>query len=294
MRLIGLSHQEVLGIRRTALLSNRNFELIEKFDYSKIQFQKILREKKPDVVVNFASISSVMRSFSDPKLTETVNFYYLKNLLDAAYSLDMDKMRIFQASSSEMFGNSEETKQSENTSLKPVSPYGISKTRAHEKCIQMRSAGMNISTGILFNHESEYRQEGFVTKKIAKFVSEFYRGKAKFIELGNIEISRDWGSAREFILAIAQIVDFEDAQDFVIATGKNTSILDLLNFALQSLNLDVDPLSLIKINETLIRPTEKFKSTGDYRKIRNTLGWRPKVRIEKVIAQMVDFELKSA
>lgn len=293
VRLIGLSHREVNGFRKSALLNNNNFELIENFDYSKSQFREILQQIQPDIVVNLASVSSVMQSFSNPELTEKVNYQFVVNLLEAAAGLNMHEMRIFQASSSEMFGNSQEELQSESTELKPISPYGEAKARAHEKCIEMREQGLNVSTGILFNHESEYRQEGFLTKKIAKFSAEYYLGRARFIELGNLDISRDWGSARDFVSAIIRILNHHKPDDFVIATGRTTTVLELFDFAQRALNLDLNPKTVIRRNELLIRPAEKHTSTGNFRKIKYILGWEPSESIEHVMSRMVEFEVKS-
>ena len=292
-QIFGLSHGKVEKSRKLALTKNYNFKLIENFDYTELEFRKILQEIGPDAVVNLASVSSVMRSFLEPELTERVNYNFLGNLLDAALSLNLNSMRIFQASSSEMFGNSDEVLQSETTTLKPISPYGESKARAHEKCLEMREKGLNISTGILFNHESEYRQEGFLTKKIAKFAAEFHLGKTNYIELGNVEISRDWGSARDFVLAITRILEYQNPDDFVIATGRNTSILQLLESALNFLSIELNSHSMIKRSQTLIRPAEKYNSTGNFAKISETLNWKPTESIQKVIGRMVNYEISN-
>jgi GDPmannose 4,6-dehydratase len=292
VKLIGLSHKQVEISRRLILLSNPNFELIEDFDYSVESFMKLLVDKTPDAVINLASISSVMRSFTEPILTETVNFRYFENLLIAVTNLQLTNLRIFQASSSEMFGNSKEEFQSEKTELQPISPYGVSKAKAHRLALEMRDSGFRITTGILFNHESEYRQKGFLSKKIALFAAEFAIGRASFIELGNVDVSRDWGSARDCIKAIVRILENPTADDFVIATGKETTVLQLLNAALQHLGITVDPIALIKRNESLIRPAEKFNSIGDHSKITKKLGWEPQESIEKVIGLMIDFEMR--
>jgi GDPmannose 4,6-dehydratase len=156
----------------------------------------------------------------------------------------------------------------------------------------MRDSGLFVSTGILFNHESEYRQTGFLTKKIALFASEYAKGEKHNIELGNLKISRDWGSARDSIRAIVGILSHDIPEDFVIATGRETTVLQLLNSAFEYLGITTDPEIIVRQSNSLIRPAEKFRSIGDYRKIESTLGWHPTEAIENVIGRMIDFEMK--
>jgi len=292
VNLIGLSHSLIETSRKSVLLRNPNFQLIENFNYSFESFTELFKKIRPRAVINLAGISSVMRSFNEPVLTEHVNYGYFENLVFAARELQMTEMRIFQASSSEMFGNSKDEYQSEKTELQPISPYGVSKAKAHQLAKSMRDSGLFVSTGILFNHESEYRQTGFLTKKIALFASEYAKGLTHNIELGNLEISRDWGSARDSVKAIVGILSHETPEDFVIATGRETTVLQLLNSALQYLGITTDSETVVRQSNTLIRPAEKFRSIGDYRKIQSILGWCPTETIENVIGQMIDFEMK--
>lgn len=290
-QLTGLSHTEVTQTRKNVLKQNPNFSLIENFDYSSTSFMRIIEEFEPDCIINLASISSVMRSFSEAELTNTVNYEFFVNLTNAVKHLNRKDLRIFQASSSEMFGNSLDEFQSETTEIHPISPYGQSKANAHQHAQSLRLDGFNISTGILFNHESEFRPPTFLSKKIAKFAADFEAGKKSFIELGNIHISRDWGSARDFVAAMVNIVEHKNPDDFVIATGSQTTVVELLSSALRYIEVDIDPHSVVRSDESLLRPAEKFHSAGNFQKIQTILGWKPMESIHQTLGRMINFEM---
>lgn len=242
-------------------------------------------------VFNLASISSVARSFQEPELTREINFLAPSQLLCGFISRGDDKRRFFQASSSEMFGNSSIEPQDESTPLNPVSPYAHSKSEMFAECLTQRELGHFVASAIMYNHESYLRPSYFLTKKIAIAVAELYLNKRKSITLGNLEAERDWGYAGDHIAAAWMMLDTAQPETFVIATGKSHTVLDIVTFALESVGLGEFLPNFIEVDPTLFRPQEVRKLVGNPTKAQNLLGWQAKTSLSQLIADMVRYEI---
>jgi GDPmannose 4,6-dehydratase len=190
-----------------------------------------------------------------------------------------------------MFGSSNEPL-NENSPFKPVSPYSISKLAAHKICKSYReNFGLWISCGILFNHESELRPETFVFQKIITSALAISRKEANSMTLGNLDISRDWGYSKEYVEAMWLILHAEKPQDYVIATGKQHSLRELIQTVFKNLNIELDFNHIVKVDASLTRPTDVTSSLGDPKKIKNELGWRAKTSFEELIQHMLEFQI---
>jgi GDPmannose 4,6-dehydratase len=247
----------------------------------------------PDEIYNLASISSIDLSYKIPELVHEVNGLGLVNLLEAIRLFDIkNKIRIYQASSSEMFGKVEDSPQNETTSFNPISPYGKSKVFAHLTSIKYRKIyDAHISCGILYNHESEFRRDEFVTRKITKGVVQIRNGNQDKIRLGTLESSRDWGYAGDYVEAMWRMLQQEKPSDYVIATGKAHSVRNYLEKALQAVGLDGVPEDYVIIDEKLKRPAEVGLLVGDASKAKNIIGWEPKISFEELVVKMVNYDL---
>jgi GDPmannose 4,6-dehydratase len=247
--------------------------------------EKILNKVKPDEIYNLAAQSHVRISFDIPQYTAQTNALGVLNLLEA-YKNVCPEAKFYQASSSEMFGNSvdEDGFQRETTPMKPVSPYGCAKLYAyHITQNYRRSYGLKIYNGILFNHESPRRGSNFVTNKVVKAAVEIAKGKRDYIELGNINTYRDWGHSKDYVRAMHLILQ-QDETEFVVATGQTHSVEDMIKYVAQKLNIDIK----IKINEDLKRPDELQYLKGDSSRIRK-IGWQPEYTFETLMDEMIDF-----
>jgi len=267
-------------------------ELIEISDYSENSFSKVLRKKKPNKIYNFAAVSSVKLSFENPTLTHQVNFQYLQNLLEATVKTLDPETKIFQSSSSEMFGNSLSPVQDESSALNPVSPYGESKALAHLKSQEYRKSGLFVTNGILFNHESEFRKEGFLLDKVTTYMAARKLGEKKILTLGALDVSRDWGYAGDFVSGIEKTLQLEFSDDFVFATGKTRSIMQLLQHAMTAIEDDTPISEFVTVDHHLSRPNEKYISCGDYSKAQRILEWKPETSFEDMLKKMIDFKVE--
>jgi len=255
---------------------------------------KVLQETIPDEIYNLGAISYVGMSFQQPELTANVTGLGTLRLLEAVRSSNLqDKVRFYQASSSEMFGKVQETPQNEMTTFYPRSPYGVAKTFAHYTCVNYREAyGMHVSTGILFNHEGEYRGYEFVTRKITSNVARIKLGLIKKFSLGNLEARRDWGYAGDYVEAMWQMTQLEKPDNFVIATGMSYSVKEFIQFSLEVADLAVDVDKYVEYDESMLRPSEVDLLIGDASKAKKILGWRPKTNLRRMIEIMIDNDLK--
>ena len=256
-----------------------------------------IKNIKPLEVYNLAAFSSVGKSWNDPILTAKVSGLGALNLLEAVKNHSPES-KIYQASTSEMFGNSmdDDGFQREATQMKPLSPNGLAKLFAHNSISNYREAyGLFACSGILFNHESPLRGIDFVTRKITDGVAKIYLGRNKNIELGDLEIKRDWGFAGDFVESMWMMLQQNRPNDFVIATGKNSSIKDIVQIAFEEIGI-YDWNKYISSNKKLLRPAETFVTKGDFSKAKNELGWEPKTSLKDVIKMMVrnDLKLQSA
>jgi len=243
----------------------------------------------PDLVVNLAAISSVFRSWHQPLATATTNGFAVAEILAALADLREAGRapRFLQASSAEIFGNPTISPQTEETPLRPVSPYGAAKAYAHQLTAVYRGAGLWASTAILYNHESPERPDTFVTRKITKAVARISLGLQETLELGGLDTRRDWGWAPDYVDAMVRILDQETPRDFVVATGEDHSIEDFVRVAFEHVEI-ADWRDRIRLSSDFVRPTDPTRSVGDATLARTLLGWTPTVSFEELVHRMVD------
>jgi GDPmannose 4,6-dehydratase len=256
---------------------------------------KALKLSSPDEIYNLGGISSVSFSFLNPELSMEVNGKGTLNLLDAIkYLVNYQEIKFYQASSSEMYGNATEHPQNELTRFNPLSPYGKAKVYAHNICTKYRETyGMQVSCGILFNHEGEYRSEEFVTRKITKSLAQISQCRSDKIKLGTLESKRDWGYAGDYIEAMWLMLQQKIPDDFVIATGETHSVRDFLSLAVKAAGLKGNPEDYVIIDDNYKRPAEVNHLVGDASKAKKVLGWKPKVNFEDLVLRMVNHDMKN-
>ena len=250
---------------------------------------RIIQEHKPDEVYNLAAQSFVAASWQQPLLTGAVTALGAGNILEAV-RIARPEARFYQASSSEMFGMIQEPVQSERTPFYPRSPYGVAKLYAHWMTVNYReSFGLHASSGILFNHESPLRGIEFVTRKVTDGVARIKLGLADHLPLGNLDATRDWGHARDYVRAMHVMLQQDDADDYVVATGVTTSIRDLCRIAFVHVGLNYE--DHVRQDPRFMRPAEVDVLLGDASKARQRLGWTPEVPLDEMVAEMVDADL---
>ena len=250
---------------------------------------RIIQSTKPDEIYNLAAQSFVAASWQQPLLTGSVTALGAGNLLEAV-RLVRPEARVYQASSSEMFGLIQEPVQSEKTPFYPRSPYGVAKLYAHWMTVNYReSFGLHASSGILFNHESPLRGIEFVTRKVTDGVARIKLELATELPLGNLDATRDWGHARDYVRAMHLMLQQDKADDYVIATGVTTSIRDLCRIAFAHVGLDYE--QYVKVDPRFIRPAEVDVLLGDSTKAQTKLNWKPKTTLAEMVAEMVDADL---
>ena len=256
--------------------------------------RKAIKLSNPDEIYNLGGISSVSFSFSNAALSMDVNGNGALNLLEATkYLSNYQNVKFYQASSSEMYGKATEYPQNELTKFNPVSPYGESKVYAHNICKKYREIyGIQVSCGILFNHEGEYRSEEFVTRKITKSLAQISQGRLDKIKLGTLESKRDWGYAGDYVEAMWLMLQQKIPDDFVIATGETHSVRDFLSIAVKAAGLKGNPEDYVIIDDTYKRPTEVNQLVGDASKAEKVLGWKPKVSFEDLVLRMLNHDMK--
>ena len=251
---------------------------------------KTLRVVKPDEIYNLAAQSHVRVSFDIPEYTGEVTALGTLRLLEAIHESGFSP-RFYQASSSEIFGNTTEIPQRETTPFLPRSPYAISKLFAYWTTVNYReSYNMFAVNGILFNHESERRGENFVSRKITRSAARIKLGLQDKLVLGNLDARRDWGYAKDYVQAMWLMLQQDKPDDYVIATGESHSVRDLLDVCFGYLNLDWH--DHVEISPFYFRPSEVEHLMGDASKAARELGWRPTVNFEQLIRIMVDADLK--
>jgi len=261
-------------------------------DFSSVM--QAIDESQPNEIYNLGAISFVGLSFTQPELTANITGLGLLRVLEAVRKLHLEKsVRIYQASSSEMFGKVRETPQTELTPFHPRSPYGVAKTFAHYTSVQFREAyEMFISSGILFNHEGENRGYEFVTRKITSNVARIKLGKQDRFSLGNIDASRDWGYAGDYVEAMWLMLQHAEADDFVIATGKSHTVREFIVAALEAAGLEPELDRYLDYDKAMVRPTEVDTLIGNAKKAKEKLGWEPKVNFEQLVQLMVENDLR--
>jgi GDPmannose 4,6-dehydratase len=289
------------------LLCNPNLVLIEGDMNDSGFFVNVLRRIKFDGILeiyNLAAISHVKLSFDIPEYTAKIDSLATLNMLEAIRNLNLENnVKFYQASTSELYGKVKEIPQNENTQFNPCSPYAISKLFSYWMCRNYREAyGMYVVNGILFNHESPRRNENFVTRKITKAVANIRRGGSEILCLGDINPKRDWGHAKDYVLAMWLMMQQERSDDYVVATGKTTSVKEFVELAFKEIGITilwrgkgidevgVDSYSnnvLVKIDTQYFRPCEVDFLLGDASKM-NALGWKPTYSLRDIVKEMVE------
>jgi GDPmannose 4,6-dehydratase len=250
---------------------------------------RVVQDVKPHEIYNLAAMSFVPASWDQPLLTGEFNAQGVTRVLEAIRHVDTD-IRIYQASSSEMYGRVREVPQTEMTPFYPRSPYGVSKVFGHYISVNYReSYGLFAASGILFNHESPRRGLEFVTRKVTDGVARIKLGRASYLGLGNLDAFRDWGFAGDYVQAMWLMLQQDTADDFVIATGVSHSVRELVECAFSHAGLDWQ--KFVQIDPAFLRPAEVDHLIGDASRARKTLGWEPQVNFEQLVAMMVDADI---
>jgi len=251
---------------------------------------KVLDEVRPRELYNLAAMSFVPASWDQPMLTGEFNAQGVTRILEAIRQVDKT-IRMYQASSSEMFGKVREVPQTELTPFYPRSPYGVSKVYGHYITVNYReSYDMFAVSGILFNHESPRRGLEFVTRKVTDGVARINAGLADTLGLGNLDAQRDWGFAGDYVRAMWLMLQQDRADDYVIATGKTHSVRDLVDVAFSHAGLDWK--KYVKQDPRFLRPAEVDLLIGDPSKAKSALGWKPEVDFQGLVEMMVDADIE--
>lgn len=278
---------------------------------------RIIQEVQPDEIYNLGAMSHVQVSFEIPEYTADADGIGALRILEAVRLLGLkDKTRVYQASTSELFGKAKEFPQNENTPFHPRSPYGVAKLYAHWITVNYREAhGLFACNGILYNHESPLRGETFVTRKITRAVANIVSGKQDVLYLGNLDAKRDWGHAKDYVKAMWLMLQQDEPEDFVISTGKSTTVRDFAKMAFSEIGIELafsgngekevglvisnrDELEHLKIGQEIIkidpsyfRPAEVDTLIGDSAKAKQRLDWEPTTELQELISEMVRADL---
>lgn len=299
-------------------LENRNLILHYGDMTDSMNLTRIIQEVQPDEIYNLAAMSHVKVSFDTPEYTANADGLGTLRLLEAVRLLGLvEKTRIYQASTSELYGLVQQVPQSESTPFYPRSPYAVAKLYAYWMTVNYREAyGMHASNGILFNHESPLRGETFVTRKITRAVARIVLGMQDKVYLGNLSAKRDWGHAKDYVRAMYLVLQQEKSDDYVIATGVTTEIRDFVRMAFAECGIEVtfsgegvneiatvanctDPRFQLEVGKTVLevdpkyfRPTEVELLIGDPAKAKKVLQWEPEYDLKMLVADMVSSDIK--
>ena len=288
-RVVGMVRRtSTINFHRIAHIQDR-LELVPGDLSDQISLIRILEEYRPDEVYNLAAQSFVQTSWNQPVFTGDVTALGVTRVLDAIRIVD-PRIRMYQASSSEMFGKVVEVPQRETTPFYPRSPYGVAKVYGHWITVNYReSYNLHASSGILFNHESPRRGLEFVTRKISHQAAKIKLGLAHELRLGNLDARRDWGFAGDYVRAMWLMLQQDVPDDFVVATGETHSVEQFLDVAFE--HLDLDWREYVVQDERFMRPAEVDLLVGDAGKAGDVLGWEPSVSFTELVKMMVDADL---
>jgi len=273
--------------------------------------EKAFEQSMPDEVYNLAAQSHVGISFTQPTYTQEVNWLGVERIIFCIKKY-VPKAKLYQASTSELFGEVLETPQSEKTPFNPVSPYAKAKLSAHKAIVREREAGMFACAGILFNHESPRRGLEFVTRKFTDGIARIKLGLPQretgksYLEIGNLEAKRDWGFAGDYVEVMYLMLQQEKPEDYVISTGETRTIKEFIDIATKLVNIkvtwkgkgeneegyDQDGNLIIKVNKKYFRPNEVKSLLGDSTKARRNLGWKQKTSFKELVESMIESDLK--
>lgn len=270
---------------------------------------RLIQQIQPDEIYNLAAQSHVKVSFETPEYTANADGLGTLRILEAIRILGLEKkIKFYQASTSEMFGRVQEIPQTEKTPFYPVSPYGSAKLYAHWIVKNYReSYGIFACSGILFNHESPVRGETFVTRKITRAVAQIHHGLTDTLYIGNIDAERDWGHAKDYIEGMWLMLQQEKPDDYVLATNRKISVRKFIELSFKQINIDIiwkgegineigynkeNGDVLVKIDPQYFRPNEVDLLLGDYTKAKTQLGWEPKCKVEQLVKDMVESDIK--
>ena len=288
---------EVVGVVRLASATNfwRIEHILDRIEIrsadllDQLSLVRLLDEMRPNELYNLAAMSFVPASWDQPVLTGEFNAQGVTRVLEAVRQVDTS-IRVYQASSSEMFGRVRETPQSEVTSFYPRSPYGVAKVFAHYITINYRESYKIFAvSGILFNHESPRRGIEFVTRKVSDGVARIKLGLSESLSLGNLEARRDWGFAGDYVRGMWLMLQKDRPDDYVIATGISHSVRDLVEVAFEHVGLDWH--KYVRTDSRFLRPAEVDRLVGDASKAQRELGWQPTLDFKRLVTMMVDADL---
>ena len=254
------------------------------------QVKNLILDFNPTEIYNLAGQSSVYESFRNPDRTMKINFDGLLNIIQVIEKYDK-AIKLFQASSSEMFGEQNRQPFSEIDSYAPTSPYGISKVCAHVVSEYYRKCkNLKIYSGILFNHESELRSTNFVFRKLTSSLSSIKAGKLKKVLVGNLEVARDWGYAGEYVQAINLLMKSDEPRDLIIASGETYSLREIIQKIMEQLNLKFSIDEIAEVSDQFIRQNEISYNSSNPQLAKNILNWKANIKIDELINRMLQYE----
>ena len=295
--LLDKGYRVVGMVRRLSLENHARIEhLADRIDLvqgdllDQVSLANLLREYEPDEFYNLAAMSFVPTSWNQPVLTGEFTALGVTRALEAIRMVDRS-IRFYQASSSEMFGKVRETPQNEHTAFYPRSPYGVAKVYGHYLTVNYReSYDIFAVSGILFNHESPRRGLEFFPRKVSDGVARIALGLTDVLSLGNLEARRDWGFAGDYVRAMWQMLQRDEPQDYVVATGESHSCREFVELAFDHVGLDLD--SHVRTDPHLLRPADVDHLVGDSSRARRELGWQPQIGFRELVTMMVDADIE--